>query len=257
VGAHTDGSNVRLTLVERWNGKSWSIQKAANPRGSHDNGLFAVSCTSANACTAVGDYTNSSNVALTLVERWNGTSWSIQKTPNPGGSVQGLLNGVSCTSPSDCLAVGYYDTGTSGQYEFNLAERWNGTSWSIQKPPSPDPTGLDNLNWVSCTSASACKAVGAYTNSLNVDVTLAEHWNGTSWSEQKTANPKGSTGAFLSGVSCISVSDCIAVGNYYNGSNVSLTLAEHWNGTSWSIQRRTPGANVASRGWRVVASRTP
>ncbi len=44
------------------------------------------------------------------------------------------LNGVSCTSPSSCMAVGEF-TGIGN--EMTLAEAWNGTSWSVVKTPRP------------------------------------------------------------------------------------------------------------------------
>ena len=54
-----------------------------------------------------------------------------------------------------------------------MAERWNGTAWAMQSIPNPNGSG--QLNGVSCTSASACTAVGYYGGY----VTLAERWNGT------------------------------------------------------------------------------
>ena len=51
--------------------------------------LYGASCTSASACTAVGDYVTSTGASKTLAERWNGTAWTLQSTPNPsGGSAQ-------------------------------------------------------------------------------------------------------------------------------------------------------------------------
>lgn len=79
-----------------------------------------MSCTSASACTAVGDYSNSAT-RVTLAERWNGTTWSIQHTPNPPQG--GILNGVSCPSASACTAVGGSSNSTTG---VTLAEGWSG-----------------------------------------------------------------------------------------------------------------------------------
>ena len=120
-----------------------------------------MSCTSASACTAVG-----SSGAGPLAERWNGTRWTIQATPNPrqGG---GELNGVACTSASACTAAGNSNTG-------NLAERWNGSSWSIQTTPNPAGAQFTFLNTVACASASACTAAGAYINSSGAFQALAE-----------------------------------------------------------------------------------
>jgi hypothetical protein len=63
--------------------------------------------------------------------------------------------------------------------------------------------------------------------------TLAESWNGTSWSVVPSSNPAAS-GDVLTGLSCTSATTCTATG--YAGSNgVYTTLVESWDGTSWSV----------------------
>ena len=76
----------------------------------------------ASACTAVGS-TSTSTTTVTLAERWNGTTWSIQTTPNPTGGSSAGLGGVSCASATACTAAGGYTKGTTG---VTLAEHWNG-----------------------------------------------------------------------------------------------------------------------------------
>jgi hypothetical protein len=51
---------------------------------------------------------NDSGVDVTLAERWNGSSWAIQSTPNPTGARSNILYGVSCPSTTACTAVGDY-----------------------------------------------------------------------------------------------------------------------------------------------------
>jgi hypothetical protein len=68
-----------------------------------------------------------------MAEAWNGTSWSLVTTPNPG-STENELRGVSCTSPSSCMAVGDF-AGIGNQ--LTLAESWNGSSWSVVKTRRP------------------------------------------------------------------------------------------------------------------------
>jgi hypothetical protein len=42
-----------------------------------------------------------------FAEVWDGSSWSIQSTPNPTGYGPGPgLSGVSCTSTAACIVVG-------------------------------------------------------------------------------------------------------------------------------------------------------
>jgi hypothetical protein len=219
------------TLIEQWNGTSWSIVPSPNATTTQDNWLYGVSCTSASACTAVGFYTNGSFSQETLIEQWNGSSWSIVPSPNTSAPQDNFLEGVSCTSASACTAVGYYTNG--GSYDQTLVEQWNGTTWSIVPSPNPSVTQDSQLNGVSCTSASSCTAVG-YAYSGSSFQTLIEQWNGTAWSIVTSPNATTTQDNGLYGVSCISASACTAVGNYLTGTN-DQTLIEQWNGTAWSL----------------------
>lgn len=236
VGDYIDSSGGPfLPLAERWNGTAWSIQSTPIPAGLQGVTAFgapvgpfaAVSCTSASACTAVGGYNNAADVGVTLAERWNGTTWSIESTPNPSGAQSSYLDGVSCTSSTVCTAVGAWDQDT-------LAEHWDGTTWSLQSTPSAGQGA--NLTSVSCTSSSACVAVGNYFKVSGVGVTLAEGWNGSTWTVQSTPNPAASPFSLFFSVSCSSASSCTAVGWFNDSSRQLLTLTERWNGTTWLIQ---------------------
>jgi hypothetical protein len=223
-----------VTLAERWNGGSWTVQATPNPRGAGYSQLNGVSCTSATACTAVGYYYNDSSIFFPLAERWSGKSWTIRATPKPAGSTDPKLESVSCTSAVACTAVGFYVNRSSANQ--TLAERWNGKSWTIRATTNPGPEN-DYLEGVSCTSARACAAVGYQGLSSGQLVTLAERWNGASWTTQATPNPPTPGTSVLSGVSCASARACTAVG-WYAESNPEPTgpFAERWNGATWTVQ---------------------
>lgn len=155
---------------------------------------------------------------------------------------------VACTSLSACMAVGTrFDN--SGNAVGTLAEVWNGRAWRIV--PTLGRTGQDiTLNGVSCTSSSACTAVG----SSGTVTTLAERWNGTSWRVQPTPNPPGGQDIFLTSVACPTSSACTAFGLNLTGSG-PLTLAERWNGHIWRIQP-TPGLVTFDIGTPGVACPT-
>jgi hypothetical protein len=194
-------------LAERWNGTTWTAEAAPSPAGNEDVSMGGVSCTSATACTLVGSYENGDN-QYTLAERWNGTTWAIQTTPNAAGSAESWLTGVSCTSATACIAVGYASGTKAGSVEVPLAERWNGTTWTIL--PTPNPAGpVNELDGVSCRSATACTAVGQRTSR-----TLAEQWNGKTWAIQGTPHP-GVSSNELSSVFCAAAVPCTAAGNYW------------------------------------------
>jgi hypothetical protein len=182
---------------------------------------------SATACTAVGysDYSRD-----TLAESWNGTAWSVVPSPNPAPNGD-FLDGVSCVSATACTAVGSAGRKT-------LAESWNGTAWSVvPSPPDKSSTGTE-LRAVSCVSATACTAVGDYVQGSSGPKTLAESWNGTAWSVVPSPNPNrhrpGITEDYLFGVSCVSATDCTAVGQSARAGK-SRKLVESWNGTAWSV----------------------
>src|SRR5215469_912521 len=157
----------------------------------------------------------------------SGAGWSITPSPNPRVPT-GQLFWVSCPATDSCMAVGTY-VKASG-IGVNLAEQWNGTSWRILPTPNPSGIAFSGLLGVTCTSASACMAVGASTTTTGAARPVAERWNGTRWTIQAAPNPPQGGGS-LNGVSCTSASACTAVG----ASNAG-TLAERWNGTRWTIQ---------------------
>ena len=153
-----------------------------------------------------------------LAERWNGSSWSVQRTPNPAGATYGQFAGVSCPSQRFCTAVGFLTNGAD--IEVTLAQRRHGTRWSIQQTPNPGGARSSGLNGVSCPSLRSCAAVGFFTDRAGTLATLAERWNGNSWAIQRTPNPIGGA---LVGVSCASRMACTALGSNCRG-NASRAL---------------------------------
>jgi hypothetical protein len=184
---------------------------------------------SATTCTATGDDADNSGLSSTLAEAWNGTSWTIQSTPNPATSGNSYLTSDSCGAANACTAVGdYYDNTTLSVLP--LVEAWNGVSWAIQQTPSPTGAGFSGALWgVSCATSSACTAVGDYDNTPTTSTTMAEAWNGTAWTIQSSI-PPGAYGSVLLGVSCSSTTDCTAVGGSTNSLGAELTLAEDESG---------------------------
>jgi len=224
-------------LAEHWNGSTWTTQATSRPADEGATGtLSGVSCTSAASCTAVGDYQNRSGNYLTLAEHWNGRSWAIQATPTPPAVAFVSLKGVWCTSAASCTAVGYYATGLTSGPGATLVEYWNGSTWTIQPTPNPSGAEVSILTGVWCASAASCTAVGYSVGTSQASLTLAERWNGSIWTIQPTPRPSGSTSSALSGVSCTTTASCTAVGGAIESPNTRLTLAEHWNGSTWTIQ---------------------
>ncbi len=230
VGYYFNGS-IFQTLIEQWNGSSWSVVASPNA-GTNNNYLQSVSVVSgsANHIWTVGFSFTSNNIAQTLTEQWNGSSWSIVSSPD-AGTYGSNLWGVAATSQNDIWTVGSYAP-TSTLYQ-NLIEHWNGSQWSIVNSPNVG-TNDNTLNGVAIVSSNNVWTVGSYINSAGSGRTLIEHWNGTKWSIVKSPNV-GKESNSPSGLAVVSASDIWTVGNYLNSNFMYQALIEHWNGTKWSI----------------------
>jgi hypothetical protein len=245
VGNYYNSAGNQLTLAERWNGTTWSIQTTPNPSGTTLTALSGVSCASGTACTAVGSYFNGAGTQLSLAEVWNGTAWSIQSTPNVSGATVTAPLGVSCVAATGgCFAAGF-STNTGGTRTPLALGYFGAYGWLIVSAPGPSGAAASSLSSVACPSSTACTGVGSSLNNTGAQVPVAEGWNGTSWSTQATPLPSGAKAGSLSGVSCTSPSACEAVGSYANSSGATVTLAESWNGTAWTIQA-SPNPNGAT-----------
>jgi hypothetical protein len=251
VGTYVPNSSVTdVPYAEAWNGRTWSLQQLPSPN-MYSVGLNSVSCVSSRACVAVGYYDwldkrLDSFIEAPLAESWNGTDWTSEPLRSPYAKQGGVLWGVSCTSARACTATGAYSR-PYGKWDLPLVERWTGRRWSLENTPNPRPDLFNStLYAVSCTSRTACMAVGLRSIASeenpvtgSVPAPLAERWNGQRWSI--TPSPKVSN-IFLSGVSCVSGSDCLAVGaGAPDGVPLDIgggdaTVAEQWNGTRWAVQ---------------------
>jgi hypothetical protein len=232
---------LALAIAPAASAAGWAITPTPSP-GKTFSTLSGVSCPSrTTTCTAVGYADRSPGVFATLAERWNGTSWTVQPTPNPTGARSSHLSGISCAPvnpivrrPVQCMAVGGYVDSTRAFVP--LAEFFNGFTWSITAAQVPPGANGSSLSGVSCVAATACMAVGTYFNSAAAaNEELAEVWDGSTWTVQATPDVPSDS---LNAVSCTFATACVAVGTRGN-----LTLTEHWNGSSWSASPNTvPGA---------------
>jgi hypothetical protein len=241
-----------------WDGTSWTVRPTATGGAS-----LGVACASATDCTAVG-WTGEPKTfdQKPVAQHWNGSSWSQQNVPNPpdvpvslviGRCLQCLFavkeqntqfDGVACVPRGTCEAVGEsfvrYAVGAPQHYEvvqfpFTIAYGREGNGWVPQSS-----TSLGGLSGVSCTSATACTAVGGSRESLNStgnSQAVVQRWNGSGWVNQPTPKVPGGGVVALQGVSCTLVNACMAVGWWKTGFFFFSpnTLAESWNGNHWSV----------------------
>jgi hypothetical protein len=231
-------------LASKWNGSTFT---AVTPSSSTSE-LYGAGCNSATLCFAVGtDYTSG---AIPHAEKYNGTSFSASTVPTPGGSTFAQLQGVACPGSTNCFAAGWYRTATATT---PLVDAWNGTSWTAASLSLPAGTTNAELADVSCTSTTACTAVGYFTTSSVAERTMVLRWNGTAWSTQTSANPSGTTSAQLQGVACTGATACQAVGFYADATGAQHGLAQVWNGASWTLKTVPDPAGGTSLGLNDVS----
>jgi hypothetical protein len=157
VGTYTTSDSTQRTLIESWNGSVWSIVPSPNTSPTDSDGLLGVSCSGPAACFAVGNSNPGRFLDRTLIESWNGSSWSIVASPDTSPSQLNALSGVSCSSASACTAVGF----SFAVPDRTLIESWDGSVWSIVPSPNTSSTQGDGLSGVSCRGPTACTAVGS------------------------------------------------------------------------------------------------
>jgi hypothetical protein len=169
------------------------------------------------------------------------TTWHPQRMPQ----VQlARFLGMACPSTGTCFAVG---DGTDSKGDFEpLAMKGVNGQWTVTPAPDPgqstDASPDAQFNGVSCLSATDCIAVGFFNHISGGRIylaPLAEQWDGTSWTAQTVPVPRP-TDTFnrlvsFNSVSCFSATNCMAVGDYERPALKTTPLAEHWDGTSWTI----------------------
>jgi hypothetical protein len=262
VGSRQNSDGTEASpLAATWNGRAWRVRKtAAVPSNFRVGNLSAISCTGARRCIATSGYGGGDPTLSSAVERWNGRAWHLRTVFG-----QSSLNGVSCLSVITCLAVGstspasdsfvpFAAANTTGQWQSlptppgdagdldtnlssvscpalslcmavgtgMLIDQWNGSAWSQLTTP-----GLGQLAGVSCASTTVCVAAGQDGQSQ----AAAQVWDGTAWHTVPTVHTTAPS--LLGAVSCSGPRRCMAVG--YRGTPFTRhTLAERWNGASWT-----------------------
>ena len=191
----TASTNGQFTLIERWNGKNWTVQTNVISTGTAET-LEAVSCPSSSRCLAIG---TTDNTEIPLFESWSGRAWIVQADPSGTSAGAAMVYDLSCASSTSCIAVGGIQDELFGSWE------WNGTDWVTL----PDTTAtFSGLEAVDCTSVDNCEAVGeTATTSTGI---LTAQWLGTSWTVQSAPGSAGIGNGLLS-VAC-TTSGCTAVG---------------------------------------------
>ena len=108
-GFETENSNLHVPYVLHWDGKTWSLIKTPNAGagpGNAGSSLFAITAVSASDIWAVGHSQNGNGTITTLTEQFNGSTWSVVPSPNPGLLGVDTLFGVAGAGGRQLFAIG-------------------------------------------------------------------------------------------------------------------------------------------------------
>jgi uncharacterized protein YunC (DUF1805 family) len=219
----------------------------------------SVSCASAGNCSAGGSYKDGSgHYQVFVVSEVNGTWRTALEVPgtaalNKGGNAQ--VYSVSCASAGNCSAGGLYTTDSYGHTQAFVVSQVNGT-WhkAIEVPGTAtlNQHGNAEVNSVSCAAAGNCSAGGYYKDgSWHYQAFVVSQVNGT-WRTARevpgtaTLNQRGNAG--VTSVSCASVGNCSAGGQYLDGSwRGQAFVVSQVNGI-WRTAREVPGSATLNQG---------
>jgi len=225
-----------------FNGTKWTAFPAPLIRGDLTANLQGVVNISPTLAWAVGNVTLGANPGQ-IIERWNGTKWSLFPNPAFPPNSQADLFAITSSSANDIWAVGnLVQDVLGGALSFNLFEHWDGKAWT---PTLINTNAFEALTGVSADATNDAWAVGwvaPLTDGSNA--TLAIHWNGTNWIAAVTPPNLGEGPNQLNAVAALAPDNAWAVGFStpgLAGQSATLTLILHWDGTSWTV---VPSPNV-------------
>ncbi|HKF24279.1 MAG TPA: alkaline phosphatase family protein [Candidatus Angelobacter sp.] len=176
VGAQQDSSGLWHTLTEHWNGSVWSVVKAFDA-GANGNQFYAVKALASNNVYAVGQQAGSGFPNQSLIERWNGSTWTVVSSPADAASALPL--GVTATATS-LTTVGEQETDTAPYTTYVTA----GAPGSLSIQITPNAGAGENDLFAAATAVDGSTwAVGwdINTTSGNHDPLILQGINGV-WS---------------------------------------------------------------------------
>ena len=189
VGVRQSNNFQDRALVEHWDGTNWQIVDVPQPGGGRDM-LFSVSARSPSDVWAVGQQqVRDDGPFSTLVEHWDGTTWSVVPAANPGSSGNSFY-GVLAQPRGTVWAVGQQNG--AGGPDQPLIEAWDGTNWNVVA--SPTHGTKSGALFSIARSNGGLVAVGQTEDAVAASQPLVETYDGTHWSDAAVPHvPSGFT----------------------------------------------------------------
>jgi len=175
VGNDTNGPTTGHTLAEHWDGASWAVASTPNPSQTR-NALTDLVAFSPDDVYAVGSDSDFTLTSHSLVEHFDGASWTVSSIPSLG--TENELDGIDGASPSDVWASG--DVLTDKGDPRTLIEGLSGGVWSQARSPSPGRRA-NHLFGVAAAASDQVWALGQASSELTGSSTLIERFDGVGW----------------------------------------------------------------------------
>lgn len=185
VGGAGNKDGTSKNLIQLWDGTAWTKVPAPSYGRPAEalTGIDAVATSNGlpidplvgTEMWAVGaTSTTSGKRAKAQMLHFDGTTWSKQALPGPGGP--NVLISVLAFSPTDVWAAGYFRTGGDSK---PYVVHYDGASWSIVTTPAPGVGLGGSVIWaIDGTSSEDLWGVGFQSTGLP----LVLHYDGDAWS---------------------------------------------------------------------------
>jgi hypothetical protein len=158
--------------------------------------------------------------------------------PKAGGIVAvTAASGISCASPTACLAIGAHEAGTSTSGTVTpFAARLHAGTWKAVPVKAPKGAKVTILTGVSCKAATYCLVTGVSLGTSAFGFApVALVWNGTALSPVPAPPMPAHTLGVITAVSCVAPGSCVVSGN---GSSVNtgnvMQIVWTLHGKSWT-----------------------
>jgi hypothetical protein len=214
-------------------GQPWTVVPAPAVEGSMDSELFRITAISRDDVWAIGAMRVGTRPSIyaTLIEHWDGVSWTQVPSPSPGNRLNDLT-GIVAASPTQIWAVG--SSQDAGMPSVPLVLHWTGSRWGRVAVPTTRRSAF----------LSAVSLVPGTTNRLWA-------FGGYQTARRSRHHPlvlhRGARGWALSKPPC-------HVGNIFND---GIVVRSHGRGTVWAVGKDGLIERTTGSGWRIVATPDP
>ena len=226
-------------------GNTWQGTSLPSGFGLSLGNLDAISCPTSSDCFAVGrGYTSNNTSPAVLIETTDGgNTWQGTRLPSGLGLSLGYLYTISCSTSTECLAVGY-GKGSVVLRTTNGGDTWQGTSL-----PSGFGFSNSNLNAISCPTSTECFAVGRGTTTIITSpaVIIETTDGGNTWQGTSLPSGLGLSNGSLRAISCPTSTKCFTSGRG------SVVLRTTNGGNTWQGTRLPSGLGLSGGNFDAIS----